>query len=152
MTSLTSLQKDVSKAERFYDRQVIYANEAASKLISDVEYHIDQNGHVGQIEWFLGYIPELPPAIQTELKKFAIESDDTIFVRVRHCSAPFPLPDDWKPAPTPIRSEVDYSAKPHKIMIYRDDYSNYELPADDARATLVFALRDHFGEPHGNAG
>ena len=68
MTSLDSLQKDVGKAERFYDRQVIYANEAASKLISDVEYHIDQFGHVGQIEWFLGRIPQLPPAIQTELK------------------------------------------------------------------------------------
>ena len=66
MTSLDSLQKDVAKAERFYDRQVIYANEAASKIISDVEYHIDQNGHVGQIGWFLSHIPELPPAIQTE--------------------------------------------------------------------------------------
>ena len=152
MTSLDSLQEDVGKAERFYDRQVIYANEAASKLISDVEYHIDQFGHVGQIEWFLGRIPQLPPAIQTELKNFLLEDDDTIFVRVRHCSAPFPLPDDWKPAPTPIRSEVDYSAKPYKITIYRDDDSNYELPADDARATLVFALREHFGLPHGNAG
>ena len=131
---------------------MIYANEAVSKLISDVEYHIDQNGHVGQIEWFLGHIPELPPAIQTEIKNFILEDDGTIFVRVRHCSAPFPLPEDGKPAPTPIRSEVDYSTTPHKITIYRDDDSNYELPADDARSTLVFALREHFGEPDGNAG
>ena len=150
MTSLDSLQEGVAKAERFYDRQVICAAEAASKLIRHVEYHIDQNGHVGQIIWFLDRIPELPPAIHAEIKKIVLEDDDTIFVRVRHCSAPFPLPGDWKPAPKPIRSEVDYSTNPHTITIYRNDGSNYEPPADDGRATLVFSLREHFGIPHGN--
>jgi len=152
MASLSSLHKDIAKTERFYNRQVIYANEAALKFIGDVEYHIDQNGHAGQIDWFIDRISELPTEIQTEIKNFSLADDEVIFIRTRHCSGPFPPPDDWEPPPTPIRADVDYNSKPPKITIYRDDNSNYELPTEDARATLVFALREHFNETRGNAG
>ena len=152
MSSLDSLSKDAEKIERFYERQVIYAGEAATKLLDDVEYHIDVHGHIGQIKWLLERIPDLPTAIQGEIKKFTLTNDETLFVRMRHCSAPFPLPEDRKPVPTPIRAAVDYDAKPPKITIHLDDNSTYNLAADDSRATLVFALREHFSGTPKNAG
>ena len=136
----------------FYDRQVINAHEAASKLLADVEYHIDENGHIGQIKWLLDRIPSLPAEIQAEIEKYTHTNDETLFVRVKHCSAPFPLRENLKPVPMPIHATVDYETKPPTITIHLSDKSSYILPASDSRAAMVFALREHFGGTPENAG
>ena len=139
-----TLDKMADKTERFFQRELIYADEAALKLIGDVEYHIDVNGHAGQIDWLIERIPKLRATIQSEIEKYSRTPDEKIFVRVFHCSGPYPSPQDWKPAPVPTRAVVDYGSRPPKITIYRDDDTSYELDADDSRASLVFGLRSYF--------
>ena len=109
MAERKPLDEISARIERLYSRDVIFASEAAQKLLFDVEYDIAVYGNDGQVDWLIALLPKLPDAILAEIKSYVQTSDEKLFVRNAHISAPFPAPDDWKRVPLSVRSHVDYT-------------------------------------------
>ena len=151
MTDRPPLDTQVDKIVRLFERDVIYASEAAHKIIDDIEYDIRKFGLDRQIEWLIDFIPTLPEPIKLEMKSYVETSDEKMFVRNTHVSGPFPPPENVTPAPMAIRSRVDYSGETPKITVTRSDGTSYEIDALDPWPKMIFALRLHFSQTQENA-
>lgn len=145
MANRIPLDDQVDKIVRFFERDIIYASEAAHKIVGDIEYNIAKFGMDSQINWLINRIPSLPEPIQSEIKTYVQTSDAKIFVRNVHVSGPYPPPENWRPAPMAVRSKVDYTGQVPKITVFREDDTTYEVDPLDPWPQLIFALRHHFG-------
>ena len=151
MADRKPLDEISAQIERLYSRDVIFASEAAQKLLFDVEYDIAAYRNDGQIDWLIARLPKLPEAIRAEIESYVQTSDEKLFVRNAHISTPFPVPDGWKRIPLSVRSHVDYTMTPPKITVFREDDTSYELNASNPWPQIVFALRQYFTATPENA-
>lgn len=152
MPDRIQLDELLERIERHLSRDVICVSEAAHRLLFEIEYDIAAHGSDGQIEWLLNRVSELPAAIREEIDSYVHKPDETVFVRNVDASAPYPVPDNWKPVPRSVRSNVDYGTTPPTITVHRDDESTCDLDANDPWPQLVFALRQYFESNSNNAG